>query len=152
MGDGHLSTRVPLNSDPWLHFSVSWQRHRLYRRFEPRTIALHLERQCFVRMFFNVLEQRDRIVDRCVIESANDVARAQAGGHRGRVRFYFVDDCRFRREDEQLTNPFSAPAPRFGFVGLDLDRLPLSVALEYHVSHLASTTDHRTSHAVTHPA
>ena len=151
MCDGHLSTRVPLNSDPWLHFSVSWQRHRLYRHFEPRTTALHLERQCFVRMFFNVLEQRDRIVDRCVIESANDVARAQAGGRRGRVRFDFVDDCRFRRQDEQLANTFSAPAPRFGFVGLDLDRLHLSVALEFHGNGLAFTTDNRPAHAVIHP-
>ena len=102
-------------------------------------------------MFFNVLEQRDRIVDRCVIESAKDVARAQAGGRRGRVRFDFVDDCRFRRQDEQLANTFSAPAPGFGFVGLHLDRLHLSVTLEFHGNGLAFTTHHRPAHAVIHP-
>src|SRR5260370_33600230 len=102
MCDGDLSTRVPLNSDPWLHFSVSWQRHRFYRHLEPRTTALHLERQCFVRMFFNVLKQRHRIVDRSVIESANDVRRAQAGSRPGRVWFACIDNYRISLEGEQV--------------------------------------------------
>src|SRR5260370_1872028 len=96
-------------------------------------------------MLFNVLQKRDRIVDRRVIESANDVARTQSGCSCGRVRFDLVDDRRFRRQDQQLANTFSAPTTRFGLVWPYLYSFNLTVALEFARPGLAFTSD-------THPA
>src|SRR5436190_17605233 len=102
-------------------------------------------------MLFNVLQKRDRIVDGRVIESANDVARTQPGCGRGRVWFDLVDDRRFRRQDQQLANTFSAPTTRFGLVWLYLDSFNLAVALEFDRNGLAFTSDNGPAHAVVHP-
>src|SRR5439155_11401529 len=101
-------------------------------------------------MLFNVLQQRQGIINRGVIESANDVARTQSGCSCGRVRFDLVDDRRFRRQDQQLTNTFSAPTTRFGLVWLYLDGFNFTVALEFDRHGLAFTSDNRPAHAVVH--
>src|SRR5438132_4518902 len=101
-------------------------------------------------MLFDVLQQRQGIINRGVIESANDVARTQSGCSCGRVRFDLVDDRRFRRQDQQLANTFSAPTTRFGLVWLYLDSFNFTVAFEFDRHGLAFTSDNRPAHAVVH--
>src|SRR5438105_9093049 len=101
-------------------------------------------------MLFNVLQQRQGIINRGVIESANDVARTQSGCSCRRVRFDLVDDRRFRRQDQQLANTFSAPTTRFGLVWLYLDSFNFTVALEFHRNSLTFTPNNRPADAVVH--
>src|SRR2546421_4469207 len=102
-------------------------------------------------MLLNIFKQRDWIVDRRLIKAVNDVARTQSRRRRRRVWFDFVDDRRFRRQDEQLANTFSTPAARLRFVRLHMDRLHLSVALELYWNGLALAPHYRPAHAVVHP-
>jgi len=54
-------------------------------------------------MFADVLQQRDRVVDRRLVKPTDDVSGAQSGCRGGTFCFYFLDDWRFRRIDEQLS-------------------------------------------------
>src|SRR5438132_14164394 len=98
-------------------------------------------------MLFNVLQKRDRIVDRRVIESANDVARTQSGCGRGRVRFDLVDDRRFRRQHQQLANTFSVPTTRFRLVWLYLDTFNFTVSFMFDQNGVIFTLAARPSYA-----
>src|ERR1700730_3638061 len=77
MRDRHFPTDVPLNSDARLHLALCRKRRRFYAHIQSRTVAFDAQRQRLVRMFLDVLEERDRIVDGRIVESANNVAWAQ---------------------------------------------------------------------------
>src|SRR4029077_3535461 len=83
-------------------------------------------------MFTDVFQQRDRIVDGRLVKPTDDVSGAQSGCRGGAFCFYFLDDWRFRRIDEQLPHTFSPPTAGLRFVRLNRYRLHLAVSLEFH--------------------
>src|SRR6202011_6422075 len=102
-------------------------------------------------MFLDVLEQRDRIVDRRVIKAANDVARTQSGCGCGRVGFDVINDRSFRRQDLQLANTFSAPALRLRLIWFNFNRMNFAITLELDRNFFTLAPDNSPAYTVVHP-
>src|SRR5258708_18853844 len=134
MLDRHNPARVPLDSDSRLHFAGRGQGRWFYWNIELRAVALDVQHKLFIWMFADVFQQRDRIVDGCLVKPTDDVCGAQSGCRCRAFWFYFLDDRRFCRIDEQLPHTFSPPTAGLRFVGLDPYGLHLAVSLEFHRS------------------
>src|SRR6266513_4481875 len=130
MLNGHNPARVPLNSDPRLHFAGREQGRWFYWNIQLRAVALDVQNKLFIWMFADVLQQRDRIVDRCLVKATDDVTGTQSGCRGRAFWFYFLDDRRFCRIDQQLPHTFPSPTPGLGFVRFDRYCLHLAIALE----------------------
>ena len=76
MRNRYFAGRVPSNSNSRFHFTLGWQERGLYRNIKRRSISFYVKNDLILRMFAKVFQQRDRVVDRRLIESANDVALA----------------------------------------------------------------------------
>src|SRR5436190_16791287 len=150
MRDRHDPRRVPSNSDARFHFTFRRQKRWLYRNVEPRPISFHMKNELILGMLADVFEQGNRAVDWRLVKSANDVARAQPGSRRGRVRLHFVDARCLRRIDQKLTHTFSAPSPCLGLVWFHPNCLNLAIALEFHGNLVAFTSHYIPAHAVIH--
>src|SRR6478735_8466061 len=132
MLDRHNPARVPLDSDSRLHFAGRGQESWFYWNIQLRSLALDMQHKLFIWMFTDVLQQRDRIVDRCLVKPTDDVPGTQSGRRCRAFCFYFLDDRRFCWIDEQLSNTFPPPTAGLRFVGLDPYGLHLAVSLEFH--------------------
>src|SRR5436190_8582406 len=151
MLDRHDSGRVPLNSDSWFLFAIRRQKRWFYRNVELLATALDMKNQLVVRMFADVFQQRDGIIDGRLIEPANDVSRAKSGSRSRRVRFYFVNDRGLCRVNKQLAHAFSAPSAGLCLVRFYPNGLYLSVSPEFYRNLVAFASYHIPAHAVTHP-
>src|SRR5437773_7906770 len=76
MRDRYFASRVPSNSNSWLHFTLGWQQRGLHRNVKPLSISFYVKYNLILRVFADVFQQRDRVVDRRLVESADDVALA----------------------------------------------------------------------------
>src|SRR5947199_2361808 len=150
MLDGHNPSRVPLNPDPRFHFAGRGQERWLYWNVQLRAIALDVQHNLFIRMFADVFQQRDRIVDERLVKSPDDVSGKQSGCRCRAFGFYFLDDRGFCRIDEQLSHTFSPPAAGLRFVGFDPYRLNLAVSLEFHRNLVALAPHDIPADAVVH--
>src|SRR5712672_2831626 len=74
MLNGPNPARVPLNSDPRLHFAGREQGRWFYWNIQLRAVALDVQHKLFIWMFADVLQQRDRIVNGCLVKPADDVS------------------------------------------------------------------------------
>src|SRR5262252_4340378 len=79
MLDRHNPARVPLDSDSRFHFAGRGQEGWFYWNIQLRPVALDMQHKLFLWMFADVFQQRDRIVDRGLVEAADDVSRLQSG-------------------------------------------------------------------------
>src|SRR5215472_16189454 len=150
MLDRHNPARVPLDSDSRLNFARRAQGLWFYWNIQLRAVALDVQHKLFIWMFADVFQQRDRIVDRCLVIPADDVSGAQTGCRCRAFWFYFLDDWRFCRVDEQLPHTFSPPAAGLRFVRFDRYRLHLAVSLEFHCNLVALAPHDVPADAVVH--
>src|SRR5262249_38502542 len=150
MLDRHNPARVPLNSDSRLHFTRRGQGRWFYWNFQLRTVALDVQHKLFIWMLADVFQQRNRIVDGCLVKPPDDVSGAQSGCRCRAFRFYFLDDWGFCRVDEQLPHTFSPPAAGLRFVRFDRYRLHLAVSLEFHGNLVALAAHDVPADAVIH--
>src|SRR4029450_4834440 len=104
MLDRHNPARVPLDSDSRLHFARGGQGGWFYWNVQTRSAALDVQHKLFIWMFADVFQQRDRIVNWCLVKSPDDISCTQSGCRCRAFWFYFLDDRRFCRIDEQLAN------------------------------------------------
>src|SRR5215216_1020908 len=150
MLDRHNPARVPLNSDPRFHFAGREQGRWFYWNIQLRSVALDVQHKLFMWMFADVFQQRDWIVNRCLVKPADDVCGAQSCCCCWTFWFYFFDDRRFRWIDEQLPHTFSPPAAGISFVRFDQDCLHLAVSLEFHGNLVALAPHDIPADAVVH--
>ena len=150
MLDGHNPSGVPLDSDSRLHFASRGQERRFHRNIQLRTIALDVQHKLVIRMFTDVLQQRDGTVDRRLIKPPDDVSGTQFGCRCRAFGFYFLDDRCFCRINEQLPHAFSAPPARLRFIRFDPYRLYLAVSLEFHRNLVALAPHDVPADAVAH--
>src|SRR5438132_3779568 len=151
MSDRYFSGGIPLNSNARLHFTVSRQKRRSYGNVQPRTTSLHVKNELVLGMLADVFEEGDWVVDRRLVEPANDIVWSQSRRCRRRLRFHFFDDGCLRRKDEQLPNTLPAPSARFRFIRFHPNGLHIAIALEFHRTLVAFTSHHVPAHAVIHP-
>ncbi len=78
MLDRHNTARVPLDSDSRLHFAGREQGRRFYWNIQLGAIALDVQHKLFIWMFADVFQQRDRIVDGCLVKPTDDVSGTQS--------------------------------------------------------------------------
>src|SRR5215831_8475 len=150
MLDGHNPARVPLNSDPRLHFARGEQGRRFYWNIQLRAIALDVQHKFVVWMFTDVFQQRDRIVDGCLVKPPDDVSGTQSACRCRAFWFYFLDDRCFCRIDEQLAHTFPPPAAGLSLVRFDPYRLHPAVSLEFHCNLVALAPHDVPADAVVH--
>src|SRR5262245_24829082 len=150
MLDRDDSARVPLDSDSRLHFARRGQGRWFYWNIEFRAVALDMQHKLFVWMFADIFQQRDRIVDGCLVKPANDIPRTQSGCRCRTFWFYSLDNRSFCRIDEQLPHTFSAPTARLRFVRFDRYGLHLTVSLEFHRNLVALAAHDVPADAVVH--
>ena len=74
MLDRHYTARVPLDSDSRLHFAGREQGRWFYWNIQLRAVALDVQHKLVIWMFADVFQQRDRIVDRCLVKPTDDVS------------------------------------------------------------------------------
>ena len=74
MLDRHDSSRVPLNSDSWFLFAIRRQKRWFYRNVKLLATALDMKNKLVAWMFADVFQQCDGIIDRRLIEPADDVS------------------------------------------------------------------------------
>src|SRR5438034_4681247 len=132
MLNGHNPARVPLNSDSRLHFAGGEQGRRFYWNIRLRAIALDVQHKLVIWMFADVFQQRDRIVDGCLVKPPDDVSGTQSGCRCRAFWFYLLDDRRFCRIDEQLPHTFPPPTAGLRFVRFHPYSLHLAVSLKFH--------------------
>src|SRR5436190_10200548 len=146
----HNPASVPLDSDSRLHFAGRRQERWLYWNIQLRAVALDVQHKLFIWMFADVFQQCDRIVDGCFIESADNVSGMESGCCCRALWFYFLDDRRFRRVNEQLPHTFSSPTAGLRFVRFDRYCLHLAVALKFHRNLVALASHDVPADAVAH--
>src|SRR5262245_52965858 len=115
MLDRHNTTGVPLDSDSRLHLAGRRQGGWFYWNVQLRTVALDVQHKLFIWMFVDVFEQRDRIVNRCLVKPTDDVSGTQSGCRCRAFWFYLLNDRRLRRIDEQLPHTFPPPTAGLRF-------------------------------------
>src|SRR5215472_5358670 len=150
MLDRHNPTGVPLDSDSRLHFAGREQGRWFYWNIQLRAVALDVQHKLFIWMFADVFQQRNWIVDGCLVKPTDDVSGMQSGCRCGAFWFYFLDDRRFRRIDEQLPHTFSPPTAGLRFVRFDPYALHLAVSLECHRNLVALASHDVPADAVVH--
>src|SRR4029077_16665984 len=150
MLDRHDPARVPLDSDSRLHFAGRGQERWFYWDIQLRAAAFDMQHKLFTWMFADVFQQRDRIVDGCLIKPTDDVSGMQSGYRCRAFSFYLLDDRGFCRVDKQLPYTFSPPTAGLRFVRLHRYHLHLVVSLEFHRNLVALAPHNVPANAVVH--
>src|SRR5262245_11747329 len=150
MLDRHDPARIPLNSDSRFHFARRGQEGWFYWNIQLRAVALHVQHKLFIWMFADVFQQRDGIVDRCLVKPTDNVSRPQSGCRCRTFWFYFLDDRSFCWIDQQLPHTFPSPTAGLRLVRFDRYCLHFAVSLKFHRNLVALTSNYVPADAVVH--